>query len=484
MKKYLPIFLVALFGAAFGTALSFWLAPKPEVTLSQPSLPVSLASAKNGQAVQLPGFTAAAASATPAVVHIKTTISAKNSSSPEADAFRDFFGERGMEDFFGQQRPQSGSGSGVILTSDGYIITNNHVIEDADEVEVILNDKRSYNGRVIGTDPNTDLAVVKIEETKLPTIPLGNSDALQIGEWVLAVGNPFNLTSTVTAGIVSAKARNINILGRGTAIEAFIQTDAAVNPGNSGGALVNPSGELVGINSAIASQTGSFAGYSFAVPVNLMRKVFNDIVEFGAVQRGFIGVAFREIDAELSDKENLGGLDGVYVESFAENSAAEDAGIKVGDVITHIDDQIIRSGPELQQFVGLKKPGDKLKVSVNRDGKARDFTLTLRNAEGTTSLVKKDAVSKPVANIGATLSAPSKKELASLKLQGGVKVQELTSGVFKEVGIRQGFIITKIDKKPVSDVKVAKEMLNKRGESVMVEGYYPNGQKAYFAFEL
>ncbi|MCS7073317.1 MAG: trypsin-like peptidase domain-containing protein, partial [Bacteroidia bacterium] len=297
-------------------------------------------------------FRSAAAQATPAVVHIKSTITKRNSrsSSPFGDdfnPFREFFG-----DGFIQPQPTDATGSGVILTADGYVATNNHVIENADKIEVILNDNRSYTATLVGTDPSTDLALLKINEKNLPFLKFGDSDKLEIGEWVLAVGNPFNLTSTVTAGIVSAKARSINILQDRFKIESFIQTDAAVNPGNSGGALINTKGELVGINTAIATKTGYFSGYSFAVPVNIVRKVMDDLMQYGEVQRGFLGIEIRDVNAELAKEKKLKDVKGVYVGKVNENSAAESAGLKEGDVITKIDEVKVNTASELQEQIG------------------------------------------------------------------------------------------------------------------------------------
>jgi len=488
MKKYLAVALIALFSAILGAgAVSLFLQNQKQSTatfqLSQPTRLTAFA-----PSAAMPGFREAAAASTPTVVHIKTRYGAKSNADRGSDEegfnpFKDFFGDQGFHDFFGQQGPSEGSGSGVILTQDGYIVTNNHVVENADKVEVVLFDKRTYNGKVIGTDPNTDLAVVKIEEKGLPAIQLGNSNDVQVGDWVLAVGNPFNLTSTVTAGIVSAKGRSINILSGNERVESFIQTDAAVNPGNSGGALVNTGGQLVGINSAIATQTGSYSGYSFAIPVNLMRKVVDDIVKFGAVQRGFLGVQFQEVDADLAEKENLKAIDGVYVADFSDNSAAEKAGLQKGDIITKIENEPVHSGPELQEIVSLHRPGDKLNVTVSRDGKVKDYVITLRNRDGNVGVVKNETEARSASALGADLSAPSKKELSSLSLQGGVKVNKLKKGLLSAAGVREGFIITKVDRQAVNSPKELEAALKEKSEA-FIEGYYPNGQKAYYAFGM
>jgi Do/DeqQ family serine protease len=399
----------------------------------------------------------------------------------EEQDLRLFFGRPDL--FFGNPGPQMGSGSGVIISNDGYIITNNHVIKGADEIEVVLNDKRSFSAVIIGTDPSTDIALIKISASELPTISYGNSDEVQVGEWVLAVGNPFNLTSTVTAGIVSAKGRNANILGGGSSIEAFIQTDAAVNPGNSGGALVNVKGELIGINTAIATNTGAFSGYSFAVPVNIAKKVAEDIKNFGTVQRAFLGLQIRDVDASLVNEEELKVNNGVYVSDFLPNSAAESAGIKKGDVIIQIDQNKVKATPELMEIIGRKRPGDKITVTVNRKGQLNDFTVTLRNAEGKTSIVKKESTDLAQV-LGGEFENVSKKELEALKIEGGVKVKRLTAGKLKETGIREGFIITKIDRSLVNNTKELLKILEDKKGGILIEGYYPNGSKAYYGFGL
>jgi len=322
-------------------------------------------------------FTEAAKKAMPVVVHIKATAGKKSASSDNQrrDPFGGFFGE----DFFGGQRgPQMGSGSGVIISADGYIVTNNHVVSFADELEVTTYDNRVFKGKVVGTDPGTDLAVIKIEENNLPTLQYANSDQAQVGEWVLAVGNPFDLTSTVTAGIISAKGRNINIIREQNRIEAFIQTDAAVNPGNSGGALVDDKGRLLGINTAIATQTGSYAGYSFAIPVNMMNKIVNDIIKFGSYQRAYLGISINEMDAERSEELGVDISQGVFVEGLANGGAAEYAGILPRDIITAVNNRPVRTVPELQEIVGTAKVGDILNVTVNRKGKVQEIPVRLK----------------------------------------------------------------------------------------------------------
>jgi len=320
-------------------------------------------------------FTDAARKAMPTVVHIKATAGAKPSqNNNQSNPFGGFFGE----DFFGNQGPQSGAGSGVFISADGYIVTNNHVVSFADELEVTTYDNRTYKAKLIGTDPGTDMAVIKIDATNMPTLSYADSDEAQVGEWVLAVGNPFDLTSTVTAGIISAKGRSINILRGKGGIESFIQTDAAVNPGNSGGALVDDTGRLLGINTAIATQTGSYSGYSFAIPVNMMRKIVDDIIQFGSYQRAYLGISINEMDADLSTELGVDISQGVFVDKLVNGGAASYAGILPRDIITAVDNRPIRTVPELQEIVGTAKVGDILNITVNRKGKIKDIPVKLK----------------------------------------------------------------------------------------------------------
>ncbi len=426
-------------------------------------------------------FTVAAEKSIPAVVHVKTFYGTQpvNNAVP-FDPFRDFFyGDRG----YGNQRPQEASGSGVIISDDGYIVTNNHVVDNADKVEVTLDDKRDYIAKVIGTDPNTDLALLKIEGKDLPYLPYGNSDDVKVGQWVLAVGNPFNLNSTVTAGIVSAKARNINILPEQTAIESFIQTDAAVNPGNSGGALINTDGSLVGINSAIASNTGSYAGYSFAIPVNIVKKVMDDLLEYGSVQRGFIGVGIQDVDAKLADDKGLKSLKGVYINRLTDGGAAADAGLKVGDIITRVENAEVNSTPQLLEQIGRHRPGDKVNFTVVRDGEEMAMAVVLRNSANNTNLVK-ESTSDVFSMLGAEMTEPEAKELKDLGINNGVKISSLSPGKLRAAGIKEGFIIVSIDNKLMkSKEDVATALKTKKG-GVLIEGIYPNGMRAYYGFGL
>ena len=436
-------------------------------------------------------FTYAAAMTTPAVVHIKTVTNPKPVSNKgyNNDPFRDFFGDQfswGFPDPY-HNMPRESSGSGVIISDDGYIVTNNHVVEGGDKLTIILSDKREYEAKVIGTDPSTDLAVVKIEEKNLPFIVFGNSDSVLVGQWVLAVGNPFNLESTVTAGIVSAKGRNINLLkdgdGKGV-IESFIQTDAAVNPGNSGGALVNPQGELIGINSAIATPNGTFAGYSFAVPVNLVRKVVADLMKFGEVQRGYLGVGIVNIDDALAKEKSMETMSGVYIDTIYPGSASADAGLKIGDVITRINGIEVNSVSSLQEQVANFHPGDKITVTYIRSGSTKIANAILKNREGNTDI--DESTGSTYSLLGAQFADISAKDKKDAGIAGGVKVLKVEDGkLARYTDIRAGFIITKIDNKPVNTLAELKSILENKHGGVMIEGTYPDAPGQYFyAFGL
>ncbi|NTW23913.1 MAG: Do family serine endopeptidase [Lentimicrobium sp.] len=485
MKRIAGSLLIAIAGGIIALG-AYSLISKKEVKYSNYSTqntPAYLAGmpGTSGPMV-LPDFTVAANNTIHAVVHIKTEYERKSSVYDYFFDFREFFGERGPQ---GAPAPLEASGSGVIISTDGYIVTNNHVVTESNKIEVTLNDKRTYTASIVGTDPSTDLAVIKIDAKDLPYILYGNSDNLQIGEWVLAVGNPFNLTSTVTAGIVSAKARNINILGSpdGSTIESFIQTDAAVNRGNSGGALVNTRGELVGINAAIASGTGFYAGYSFAIPVNIVRKVASDIIEFGTIQRGFLGVSIRELDSKLADEEGISDIRGVFVADISEGGAAQVAGIKPGDIIVNIEGIAVNSTSELLELIGQHRPGDKVNLAVKRGNKDMDFTVTLKNREGNVSLVKREDVDIQSV-LGASLTPVPEKILSDLELDYGVQVSVLRDGKLRNAGVRQGFIITGVDGKPVKNIDdLTSTLANKKG-GVLVEGIYPNRTRAYYGFGM
>ncbi|MCC7331082.1 MAG: Do family serine endopeptidase [Flavobacteriales bacterium] len=420
----------------------------------------------------------AAATSTNAVVHIKT----ESVFQQQSDPLYEFFYGRSFK-----QHPQiiQGAGSGVILSSDGYIVTNNHVIDQTSNINVTLNNKKTYKAELIGNDPSTDLALIKIDVKGLPFIEFGNSNNLNVGQWVLAVGNPFNLTSTVTAGIISAKGRSINILGDNEnglpPIESFIQTDAAVNPGNSGGALVNVKGELVGINTAIQSNTGSYTGYSFAIPSNIVQKVVNDLKEHGSVQRAFIGVSIKNIDENVAQKLNLKDLNGVYVNGVTKNGSAASAGIKPGDIIKKINNQFITDVPELQEQVSQYKPGDKINVLIYRNEQEIQIPLTLRNLQGeaTVSKVEENKIFKI---LGAKLENLDSEDKNELNISGGIKVDEVYPGKFQNIGIREGFIITKINQKPVKDIQTFNEIISSAKNGVLIEGFYKNGRKEFYGF--
>jgi len=437
-------------------------------------------------------FTAAAEVATPGVVHIKTKVTQKPVSQRrnQRNPLLEFFGADPFQDLFGdpyggggnQDRSYrgGGSGSGVIISNDGYIVSNNHVVSAGDEIEVVLSNNQTYDAKVIGTDPSTDIALIKIQESNLPFLRFANSDEVKVGEWVLAVGNPFNLASTVTAGIVSAKARNINILKDRTAIESFIQTDAAVNPGNSGGALVNLSGDLIGINTAIATPTGTFAGYSFAVPSNLVNKVVYDLKEFGVVQRAYIGVNIRDVASlgeEAKKENNITFSEGIYVDDVLGKSGAEDAGIKLGDVIIQVNNKPVDSAPQLQEAIASYRPGDKVGITYIRDGKEHFTEVELKNANQNTEEVTKASLGKKyVPTLGAELSVISETAKKQLDIEGGVQVTRIENGLLsKTTDITEDFIITSIDRKSVYEIEDVETILNSlRGRGVMIEGIYPS----------
>ncbi len=430
-------------------------------------------------------FVYAAEVSTPAVVHIRSTFEGRSHANSVED-FWEFFGYRQPDNGRSRNPKSRGFGSGVIISEDGYIITNNHVIDHAGEIQVTLADKRDYDAKLVGTDPNTDLALLKIEERQLPYINIGDSDELRIGEWVLAVGNPFaqgtpyDLTSTVTAGIVSAKARNINILGgRNYGIESFIQTDAAVNPGNSGGALVNLKGELIGINTAIATPSRTFAGYSFAVPSSLVKKVVNDLKEYGVVQRALLGVQIRDVTADFAEERDLDQVGGVYIqELIGDNSAAKEAGLKQGDIIVKIGGTPINTTAELQELVARNSPGDRIEVTYKRDGRKYTTKAVLKNLQGNTGILTFDNTNS---FDGAVFKAADDKNLEKLDLRGGVVIDQVGDGKWKTAGIKPGFIITHVNKTPVDNVDQVLEILRNRRGGNLIEGMYPNGEERYYA---
>jgi Do/DeqQ family serine protease len=419
-------------------------------------------------------FREAAEATVHTVVHVKTKTYRDMEINP---LYEFFFGIRPETD----PRPILGYGSGVIISDDGYIVTNNHVIDGSEEIQVTLNDRRDFDAKLVGADPTTDLALLKIDEKGLPFISYGNSDQLQLGEWVLAVGNPYNLTSTVTAGIVSAKARDINILRDNFSIESFIQTDAAVNPGNSGGALVSSAGKLVGINTAIASRTGNYTGYSFAIPVSIVKKVVADLMEFGEVQRALLGVTITDITSGLAEEEGLDDTDGVFITQVTEDGAAKAAGMKSGDVVLSINDIRVGRASELQEQISRYRPNDRVKVMVKRDGKLKQFDVVLRNMNGDTDIVRSDAVLEV---LGATFEPLSSADKRRFGIENGLRVTSLKPGKFMKVGIRKGFVVTSVNKTPVNTVREIVEVLRNVDGGVIIEGIYENGSKSYYAFGM
>ncbi len=421
-------------------------------------------------------FTKAAAKSVDAVVHIKTIIGVK------PRYYDNFFGA--LRGYFYRQPQEAliAFGSGVVISPNGYIVTNNHVVDGADKIIVTFNDKRQMEAKIIGTSPSTDLALIKVNAKGLHYLTYGNSDDLKVGQWVLAVGNPFNLTSTVTAGIVSAKARDIHILGGNSAIESFIQTDAAVNPGNSGGALVNTDGQLVGINAAIASQTGAYEGYSFAIPVNLVRKVVNDLMNYGQIQRAYLGVQIRDIDADFAKEKHLHNLNGVYVAGVVAGSGAAKAGVEKGDVITTIDNHPVKNLSELMGIIGQYSPGDEVRVNLIHNGKPETLRVTLQNRNGTTGLVK---APKPFYNatLGAMLKTATEGDLANLNVDHGLKVVGIKKGILRNGGIAEGFIITEVNDREVNNRQQIEKALAENGNgTIKVSGIYPNGMRISFEF--
>lgn len=473
ISKYTLTFLLVAAGAfaAVWTYSTFF--DEPEVVTVTEKSPVKYASLPSDSNAALPDLTYAAESSVHAVVHIATQSYRGGGWSSGNPFFDEFFGLKR------NQEPQiaMGFGSGVILSEDGYIVTNNHVIEKAEKIKVILNDKSEYEARLVGTDPSTDIALLKVDAEALPYLTYGNSDELKLGEWVLAVGNPFNLTSTITAGIVSARARNLGINSSQMSIESFIQTDAAVNPGNSGGALVNQQGKLVGINTAIASRTGSYAGYSFAVPVTIVKKVVEDLKEFGEVQRALLGVNIADINADVANEYDLDNIEGVLIMGTTETGAAREAGIREGDVIISVAGDRVNSAAELQEKVSQYRPGDDVKVIVKRDGDKKQFTVTLRNKHGDTQIVRDN-----ITVLGAEFDEVSGSDKQNLDIEYGIKVNRLNKGKLKDAGLEEGFIITNVNKKPIYEVNDFKREIGNAKGGILVEGVYPNGELAYFVF--
>ena len=487
MKKYTNYFVAALsvIALAFSTGTLIKVNASPAALAAVPAQPVDL--------------TYAAEKSLPSVVHILSTKNSKvQTVEVQSDPFSDFFSD--PFGFFGnpnqgnggkQKRSvrtpkQQGSGSGVIISNDGYIVTNNHVVADADELTVTLNDNKEYSARIIGTDKTTDLALIKIDGKNLPAITIANSEDIKVGEWVLAVGNPFNLTNTVTAGIVSAKGRSLYQNG----VESFIQTDAAINPGNSGGALVNTRGELIGINAMLYSQTGSFSGYGFAIPTSIMNKVVDDLKKYGTVQRAVIGIQGSDVknyvDAQKDQGKDidLGTMEGIYVAKVTEESAAEEAGLKEGDVITAIDGKEVNKMADLQEYLAKKRPGDKVSISYLRDKKKSTKTVTLKNEQGNTQVVKKADLDV----LGGNFRAITDNQKQQFNIGYGLEVLKVNAGKLKNAGITKGFIIQRVNDsaiKTIDDLQnVVKEASTSKDPVLYIQGIYPTGKKAYFAVPL
>lgn len=432
-------------------------------------------------------FTAASTAATPAVVHIKTRTKERqvsNNLPKNKNPFSDLFGDDDpFSNFFGNPRSgvipeQRASGSGVLISNDGYIVTNNHVVEGADEVAVTTTNRKTYKGTVVATDPNSDLAVIKIDGTNLPYLAYGNSDDVKLGQWVLAVGYPLNLDVTVTAGIISAKARSIGINKGDRPIESFIQTDAAVNPGNSGGALINTNGELIGINSAIASPTGSYAGYSYAIPVNIVKKIVNDLMKFGTVQRAYIGISYpgENISEEQKKQQGIQDGSGVFINGVADDGAAKDAGIQKGDFITKLNGVEVNSGPEMQEQVARYKPGDKVTLTYVRNGKENTVNITLKNKSGNYAQVKQESI---IDNLGAELSDLDKATAKKNNIDGGVLVKKIGDGLLKNTRMQEGFVITSVDGQDIKGLDDLKKILADAQGTVRLEGIYPGYDGTY-----
>lgn len=495
MKRFATLFFAAILGSLLTLGGYEYFKKDEGVKIQYVSeSPISKVNYLNGASSEVPtSFADVAEKVTPAVVHIRSTQRMTRQDN-SADPFRDFFG---IPRNYG---PSQSSGSGVIVNASGYIVTNNHVVQGADMVDVTLNDNRTFKAEVIGTDPDTDLALIKINQTDLPFLAFVDSDHARVGEWVLAVGNPFNLTSTVTAGIISAKGRNINIINNNrsveelqaqgnTAIESFIQTDAAINPGNSGGALVNMNGGLLGINTAIASPTGAYSGYGFAVPSNIVSKIVEDLIKFGVVQRGWLGVMVGSVNSEMVKQLDLEVNEGALITGFAEDgrSAAKAAGIKENDVVVKIDDTPIRSSSALIETIGRHRPGDKVMITVNRQGKEITYPVVLKNREGNVDVVKLEERSG-IAALGLDVEEVDAKQLKQLDIKNGVRIKKLGNGkLARSTDIREGFIVTKVNDVPVKSVKEFNEEIKKKkaGELVILTGTYEDFPREFnYAFRM
>lgn len=480
--KFLFVTLSVLFAALSVLTINLYLSQRDmkksladaelrQTTMNESQAPMLRASFMTNEEGE--SFVDAAEKTVNTVVHIRTEIVSKGNS------YYDFFGSL-LEQLYGGQMqvPNNvsvGYGSGVVISPDGYIVTNNHVVEGASKIEVTFNDKHKRTATIIGNDPSTDLALIKVDAKDLEYLTFADSDQVRVGEWVLAVGNPFNLTSTVTAGIVSAKARNINILGDGSTIESFIQTDAAINPGNSGGALVNMDGDLVGVNAAIASRTGSYEGYSFAIPSNIVKKVVEDFLQYGALQRAYIGVSIAEITEELAEAKGIEVTSGVYVVDVHENGGAKAAGIKKDDIILSVNNITVNSNAQLIGVVGQYRPGDKVKVKLQRNGNIIEKEVTLKNLEGTEEMHRDtDSFYNEVLGVRAQALPSSLK--SELGINYGLKIVEVKEGIFKQKGITDDFIILSVNYQKVSSENDLKKALgNDRNGKIRVEGINSTG---------
>jgi Do/DeqQ family serine protease len=493
MKKYLFIMLAALVGglaALTGAQYLSWNQQTKyvEVKASQATNYANFAEPSttvNVNPAPTAGFVTAAEKSVPAVVHIKASKQADSYGGRGVDpneipeSLRDLFGmPKGGGGPGGEQPLQQGSGSGVIISADGYIVTNNHVVDGAEELQVVLNDQRTYDAEIIGVDPTTDIALIKIKESGLPTIQFADSDKLKVGEWVVAVGNPFSLTSTVTAGIVSAKGRSIDIVrrtGGEMAIESFIQTDAVVNPGNSGGALVDINGDLVGINTAISSPTGVFAGYSFAVPSAIVRKVVEDLREFGVVQRGLLGARIQELNTEFAKEKGIDRDNGVYVSEVTPESAAEEAGLQNGDVIIGVDGITTLRNSELLEQLGRHRPGDIVDIEYERNGSVRKASARLRNENGKAEVYRPAPKPESVSELGAEFVNTDDETIKLLDIVGGVTVADISAGLLSEqTRIRPGFVITRVAGRQVKTVDDFQKAVASTNGAISIEGIYPN----------
>jgi serine protease Do len=510
MKKFGLTLLTAFVGGAmalgtyklvenkYANSMSF--EDRQKVYFTNNRIPSTATVSSAGQA----DFTEAAAAVTPAVVYIRTTYAAQGQTGQQGQLqqmFGDMFGQR-----MAPQGPQMASGSGVIISPDGYIVTNNHVVDKAEKIEITTDDHRNFRAKVIGTDPNTDLALIKIDATNLPIVKLGNSDAVKVGEWVLAVGNPFKLTSTVTAGIVSAKGRGIGIIGSednsdenpfgrtqlqdkpklNQAIESFIQTDAAINPGNSGGALVNTNGELIGINSAIASHTGSYEGYGFAIPVNLAKKVLNDIQKYGAVKRGYVGITFSELNEDKAEQLHIDKTTGLYVDQVIPGGGAAAAGVQTGDIITKVDGVPAYASSDLQERVGRLHPGDQINLTVLRGSDSKDFTVTLKADVPAPKLAISKSTEELYYKIGASFLPLNAAQKAKFHVDAGVFVTQVREGgLLDATEVPEGSVITEINKQPItSTADIDRALGNLKNGVLTISGFWPDGSKLRTAIEL